>query len=144
MSLEEHAHLWEGTEPGWTLQYVENVVWNVTFPFAADGATIQEVSKLRELLDEFRDLAVSDVWKRLRGQASYRMQNSLTNLEMRSLIEKAERLGLAYAVESIDRSGYLPVHADGTAVLIEENHVSDEVVRRMLAAGVPVQRVHVD
>lgn len=144
MSIADYAHLWDGTEPGWTLRHYDWVEWKVIFRFAGNGPTLQEISKLRQLLDELRDEPVSKVWMRLRGRVSYALEYPLSNLEMRALAEKAERVGLAVSADPIDFSGYVPVHADGSSVKIKDNVIAAEVIRRMINSGVPVEEICVD
>jgi len=144
MSLDDYAHLWDGTETGWKLHHYDRKEWLVTFRFFSDGPTLEEIRKLRGLLDEFRDTPMSEVWKRLRGQASYALANTLSNLEMRRLTDNAKHLDLTVSVDPVDRSGYLPVYSDGSAMIIEEDVIAAEVARRMIEAGVEVQEVHVD
>lgn len=144
MSLDEYAYLWNGTQPGWRLQYFCRMEWLITFRFSLNGPTLEEVRKLRGLPDEFRDTPTSEVWNRLRGQQSYTLADARSNLEMRRLTEDAGRLQLPVSVEARDDSGYLPVHVDGFALVIEDDTIADKVARRMIEAGVEVEEIHVD
>jgi hypothetical protein len=144
MSLEEYAHLWDGSETGWKLQHFHQMEWQLTFCFSSHGPTLAEISKLRELLDEFRDSTVSEVWNSLRGRASYALSQTLSNLEMRRIVDKAEQMNLKVSVDAMDGSGYLPMNSAGSVMIIEDDTIADEVARRMIQAGVEVQEIEVD
>ncbi|GAB5517732.1 hypothetical protein [Rhodopirellula baltica] len=144
MTLDEYRHLWDGSEPGWTLHRFDRIVWRITFSFAPNGAVQSDIIALRKLLPALRAQPISNVVASLRGQASYELPEELGNIDMRNLMDAANTLGLEPHAESIDRGGYLPVHADGSALLIENDDESKLVAERMLAAGVPVTEIHVD
>lgn len=144
MSIDEFQHLWDGYGPGWTLRHIDHVVWSITFHFLESGPTPKETLALRELLDEFRDRPMSEVLQQLRGNSTYMLPRTLGNIEARHLTEAARRLGLNVNADAIGRSGYLPEHSTGYAMLIDDDELAAEVARRMIAAGVPVIEVHVD
>ncbi len=91
MSIDEYSHLWDGTESGWTLHHYNRVEWKFTFCFGDDGPTLADISAMRETLDDFRDQPVKSIWDKLRGKATYSMPETLSNLEMRWLVDKADR-----------------------------------------------------
>ena len=144
MTLDEYRHLWDGSEPGWTLHRFDRIVWRITFNFAPDGAAQSDLIALRKLLPALRAQPISNVVASLRGQSSYELPEELGNIDMRNLMDAAKTLGLETHAESIDRGGYLPVHTDGSALIIEDDDESKLVAERMLAAGVPVTEIHVD
>jgi hypothetical protein len=144
MSIDEFRHMWDGTEPGWTLHHIDHVVWSITFHFLESGPTPKETLALRKLLDEFRDRPMSEVLQQLRGQSTFTLPRTLGNIEARYLTESARRLGLNVNADAIDRSRYLPEDSTGYAMLIEDEELAAEVARRMIAAGVPVIEMHVD
>jgi hypothetical protein len=144
MSIDEFSHLWDGSESGWTLHHYDRMVWKVTFHFGDDGPTLTEISAMRDTLDDFRDQPVKLIWDKLRGTSTYSMSETLSNLKMRWLVDKADRASLRTSVVPIDRSGYLPVRRDGSATIIEDDRLAEEVAQRMIAAGVPIEEIHVD
>lgn len=144
MPIDEYRHLWDGSEPGWTLHRVEHIAWSVSFSFSETGPTPSEIVALRKLLDEFRNSSMPAVLQQLRGQSTYMMPYELGNIEMRQLVDSARELGLEVKAESIDRGGYLPVSSEGHALIIEDDDISAQVKERMIAAGVPITDVHVD
>ena len=145
MPVEEHKHMWDGSEPGWTLRQLDHTVWRISFSFLGDGPTQSEILNLRKLLPEIRSTPVSALFTELRGRSTYRLLNDFGNIEMRTLMDSANELGLHASAEPVDRGGYTPVHPDGSDIIIEDNDISVCVTEKMLAAGVPVTRItHVD
>ena len=144
MSLDEYRYLWDSSQPGWTLNRVNQLDWNVTFHFAGTGPTPAEVSAIRSLLDCFRDTPMSAVWSQLRGQSSYMLKDTLGNLEMRWLVDASDRAGLKTSVSSINSGGCLPVHVDGHMLIIEDDGLAAQVAQKMIGAGVPVSDTHID
>ena len=144
MPIDEFSHLWDGSESGWTLHHYNRMEWTISFQFGDDGPTLAEISAMRNVLDDLRNQPVKSIWDKLRGKTSYLLSETLSNLEMRWLVDKADRASLRTSVEPVDRSGYLPVSLDGSAMIIEDDRLADEVARRMIEAGVPVQEIHVD
>ena len=110
MTLDEYRHLWDGSEPGWTLHRFDRTVWRITFSFASNGPSQSDIIALRKLLASLCSKPISQVLAQLRGQAAYELPNELGNIEMRNLMDTARELGLQPNAESIDRGGYLPVH----------------------------------
>jgi hypothetical protein len=144
MILDDFQYLWDGRDSGWKLRMIERIEWQLTFEFANSGPTIQEVSHLRNLLDDFREMPLNLVLERLRGQYAYRIPQDLSNLAMRRLQEKADQLGLRTSAEAIDRGSYLPIHEDGTTIVIEDGVIAGEVANRMMEAGIAIEIVHID
>ena len=144
MTLDEYRHLWDGSEPGWTLHRFDRVVWRITFSFPANGPSQSDILALRKLLPAFRAQPISQVLAHLRGQTAYELPDELGNIDMRNLMDSASELGLQPNAEPVDRGGYLPVHSDGSAMIIEDDDESALVAEQMLAAGVPVTEIHVD
>ena len=144
MSIDEFKHIWDGSDPGWTLHHYRHSESTITFHFLESGPTSSEILALKKLLDEFRDRPMSEVFQELRGQSTYTLSRTLGNIESRNLTEASRRLGLKVKADAIDRSSYLPVRADGLAMLIEDDEEAAEVARRMIAAGVPVIEAEVE
>jgi hypothetical protein len=144
MSLDEFSHLWDGTDPDWSLNRFDRVNWVITFHIAESGPQHSELLALKKLVDELRDQPTSKVLCLLRGTTEFTFPREVGNIELREIVAAARKLGLNVKSTSIDRSGYLAVHADGTAMIIEDNDLAAQVYERMLAAGVPVTEIHVD
>jgi hypothetical protein len=144
MSIDDLTYLWDGSDKGWTLHHYNRMEWAVTFRFGDNGPTFTEVSAMRDMLDDLRNEPVKSVWSKLRGKPTYSLPETLSNREMRWLVDKADRASLRTSVVPVDRSGYLPVSSNGSAMLIEDDRLAEEVAHRMIAAGVPVEEIHVD
>lgn len=144
LDINDYQHLWDGSDPGWKLVRLESQRWRLMFIFAESGPSLQEISGLRGLLDEFRNIPINIVFNELRGQGTYLLPRDLSNLEMRSMMEQAQQLGLCTSVVEDDQSGYLPIHDSGLAMIIEDNAIAVEVASRMLEAGLVVEVIHSD
>jgi len=142
--IDEYRYLWDGSEPGWRLRETDFTVHYISFCFGECGPSKADVLALRRLLDEFRDRPMHEVWNQLRGSESYTIPRDFTNLEMRSLVERAERAGLTVTLDGEQRGGYLPISADGGALIIEDDELAKAVAEKMIAAGVPVEHEHID
>jgi hypothetical protein len=138
--LDEYRHLWDGSEPGWTLVRVDRVVWRLVFEFGESGPTQLEIASLRTLLDEFRDIPLSTVWKRLKGLRRYEPDQQYGDNDCRTLSERAAILGLRVQPIARDAGGCVPISPGGCALIIENNALAKEVTDRMREAGVPISR----
>jgi hypothetical protein len=47
-------------------------------------------------------------------------------------------------VDGVNRSSYCLMSSEGSALLIEDCAIAEEVARRMIEAGVEVEAIHVD
>lgn len=142
--LQELAFLWDGSQPHWKLQHIDYALYWVTFLFAESGPTATEIIGIRKTLDEFRDQPMQQVLSKLRAKNSYKLLRSLTNLEMRSLVEEANEHGLKVTVDGRQTGGYVLISPDMMAFLIEDEKLRAAAIDRMIAAGVPVEHIHVD
>ncbi len=143
-SIDKYCHLWDGSEPGWTLCYTNYAEHYVAFEFENSGPTIAELKSLRQLVPELRNRPLLELVVAMRGQHHYRIPKRLAAMNAHDLVEVALRAGLTATVESIDRSGYDPIAPDGCALIIEDDHLADQVVQRMLEAKVLVTYVEAD
>lgn len=144
MCLADFEFLWDGSQPGWTLHRIDRVEWTIRFRFGETGASQAEIVALRKLVPELRDEPIVTVSQQLRQEHDYTFPRALGNLEVRALMEAARKAGLVATADSIDRGGYLPVDAEGHALIIEDDRLAAQVAERMIAAGVPVVEIHVD
>jgi hypothetical protein len=143
--LDEYRHMWDGTEPGWTLTRVDRLTWRVVFAFDPSGPTKAEVIRLRKLLKESQDVPTAEVWNCLRGATSYQAQEEFGNLDAKRLHGQATKAGLRATFTSRDEGGYLPISPLGMATIIEDDDMARQVIARMMEAGVSVKNItHVD
>ncbi len=144
MAIEEFAHMWDGSDDGWTLHYFDRKAWRITVRFPEGRPSIHDVSKLRQLDDDLRNVPASSLWTQLRDVASYSLASELSNVDIHAKMQVGTELGLHCECECIDKSGYLAVHVNGSAMIIEDDDEARQVTQRMLDAGVPVVETHID
>ncbi len=142
--LDGFQYLWDGSDPGWKLMRVDRVVWRVGFEFKSTGPSEHEVTVLRQLLAEFRDLPASQVWNRLRGARKYQVQAEFDDAQACELGECATKLGVCATLLPVNQGGYVPVSPDGSAMAIEDDALAKEIVAKMLQVGVPVEDLNTD
>jgi len=141
--LDDYAHLWDGSEPGWTLRSTQQRTWRIRFVFSDSKPTMSEVRTLRQLLPGLRALPAREAVKRLSAAPYYDLPEPTSNIEMRSLVDRAKALGLVVEATVEDHSWELPVRG-GSVLLIEDDTTARRVCERMRAAGVPVEHIEVD
>jgi hypothetical protein len=144
MSIEEFKYLWDGTEPGWFLQHIDHVVWNLIIHFRESGPSNQEISKLYKIVPELSSKKITSIYKELKGHSIYRTQENYGNIESRRLYSQAIELGLNVELESKQIGGYLPISKDNSALIIKDDSLANMVVEKMIEAGVKIVEVHVD
>lgn len=141
--LDEFAFLWDGSQPGWRLQWINSQVWHVRVRFAPEGSTVDEIRRLRQLVPSFGALTAREAMAQLRGKSVFDLPEPLGNIETRSLVEQARALGLETEVEVEERSTFLPIR-DGEVLIIEIDELARRVGERMKAEGLPVDLIEED
>jgi hypothetical protein len=145
MNIEQYKYLWDGSEEGWALHHTDHVVWNITYLFSPEGPSKDEIVKLRKVVPEFKNKALSLVLKKLKGVQDYTDESPYGNIEAKRLESVIGSLGLKYKMNAEQIGGYLPVSKDNMALLIEDEKTSITVCEKMIEAGVPVIcHTHVD
>ena len=144
MSIEDFAHMWDGSDDGWTLHYFDRKAWRITVRFPQGRPAIHDVAKLREFDDDLQNIPTSKIWEQLRDLPSYSLASEFSNVDIHTKMKRGKELGLNCDCICIDHSGYLAVHANGSAMIIEDDEEAGQVTQRMLDAGVPVVQTHVD
>ncbi|MCE9556974.1 MAG: hypothetical protein K8T91_26810 [Planctomycetes bacterium] len=143
-NVDEFQQMWDGSEPGWRLVKVHRNTWRVIFHFGENGASKIEMVALRKILNELRDVPPEQVWRQLQSSPSYEYPEDLGNIESCELVNAAQSVGLAATAKSVDRGGYLPIAADGSAMIIEDDELAEQVTQKMIASGVPIEQMEVD
>ncbi len=144
MAIEELAHMWDGSDAGWTLHYFDRKAWRITVRFPEARASIHDVAKLRQFDDDLRNVPASNLWEQLRDLACYTLASEFSNIDINAKMKRGSELGLHCECVCVDCSGYLPVDVNGFAMIIEDDNEAKQVTQRMLDAGVPVVQTHVD
>ena len=144
MPFEDFAHMWDGTDDGWTLHYFDRKEWQITVRFPGGRPTIQDIVKLRNFDEDLLILPASSLWGQLRDVDRCTLQTNVSSVEVHSKMERGNELGFQCECVCVDRSGYLAVHLNGSAMIIEDEEEAKQVTQRMIAAGVPIVETHVD
>ncbi len=144
MPLEDFAHMWDGTDDGWTLHFFDRKEWQITVRFTTGRPTIQDITKLRNFDDVLLNLPASSLWGQLRDVDRYTLQTNFSSVDVHSKMQRGTELGFQCECVCIDRSGYLAVHLNGAAMIIEDDDEAKQVTQRMIAAGVPIVETHID
>lgn len=141
--LDDYAHLWDGSEPGWRLHVTNHLMWRIRIVFSDSRPTTRELRAMRRLLPELRAQPVREVMASLGCASSYDLPAAVGNIEMYDLMRRAEALGLNAKATVEDHSWGVPVR-DGCALVIEDEQLARRVWEQMEAAGVPVHFTEVD
>ena len=144
MSIEDYRYLWDGTEPGWMLQRFDHAECYLVFEFADGGPSSKEIMQMHKCLPELRKEKTSHVYRVLDKVPSYRTTESLGNIEAQNIRSTASKLGLNVAIEVEHNISYLPVFNEKQALLIDDEDLSKQVVKKMIEAGVPVVETYAD
>jgi hypothetical protein len=145
MNIEKYKYLWDGSEEGWTLHHIDQVVWIITYLFSSKGPTKDEIIALHKLVPSFKDKSLSFVLKNVKCVREYKDEYQYGNIEAKRLEGEINVLGLNYKTEAVQAGSYLPVSKDNMALIIEDKQTSIAVSKKMLEAGVPVIcHTHVD
>ena len=144
-NLDEYKYLWDGTEPGWKLQHLDKVEWKLVFKFIENGKPTQkELRSLWKLVPELQHYKLPELYKYLKNKSEYSPMEKYGNIEARNIYEKAEEIGLVVTMTGKQKGGYLPISTNTEALLIEDEEIEEVIIKKMLAAGVKVEEIHVD
>lgn len=144
-ALKEFAYLWDGTEPKWYLSHIQKSQWYFDISFAAPGATLKDIQKLRKILPELNALPLPECLKQLRNCTAFQTKRIYYNIEMHQIAEKLSASGFEFNAFAKVIDSYLPVRADSLGLLIEDDELKKIVVEKMLENGCEVKdTVHVD
>ena len=144
MTIDTYKYLWDGSELGWALQYIERVIWKMEVHFVDGKPTKAELLVMHRLLPELRAQSISKVYACLAGESKYVSPNEYGSLEARKLSTEAKQAGLNVLLFSDDRSSYIPIKNGKTALVIDDGALAELVVKKMMDAGVPIKTVHID
>lgn len=56
-NLVDYSYLWDSTDDGWVLLYINRDVLLLTVKFSAEGPSLKEVAALRTAIPEFRSMS---------------------------------------------------------------------------------------
>jgi len=144
MSVDDYKNLWDGSEPGWVLEYTDHTVWSIVFLFGENGPSQSEIIRLHKLIPELQDKSLAEVCRILKNQASYRTQEEYGNIEASRIKDNALDLGLNLEMEARQAGGCLPVFKDNTALIIEDEELLKAVAEKMIESGIEVIDINID
>ena len=141
MPLAEFDHLWNGTEAGWTIQVTRRNEHDVSVAFRDPGATVADIAKLRQLVDELRGLSAVDAQKRLAKKTRVALGRKW-EIEAHQLERRGRELGLRVELEARRTTSYLPVNElTKSALVIEDDDLARRVCEEAISRGVKVVEV---
>lgn len=132
-----YRHLWDGTEPGWSvLEHTEDRE-EVRILFAMTGPTLVEIKALRTIDPVLADTA-SEVLAHLRG-TSYHSLGTHESMSARRMKQRCAAAGLRVEARPSRhvRRGLFN-RATKHYLLIEDEAVLEAVVQEALRRGLPV------
>jgi hypothetical protein len=135
--LEELTHLWDGTED-WVLHAFYHSEVDLKIVFEGEHPSIQEIMAVRKLLEEYREIPVQKIKAQI-GASKVLSLGKRSTFESQPLLQHAQEIGLTVVQLGASHTGYLPFNrTDKTALIIEDDELSERVAKKMLEAGVPV------
>ena len=140
-----YAHLWDGSEPGWTVRVTHWSECQVVVVFDPPGPTVRDVATMRDLFDELRTRPATAVWAQLRGQLRIVLERNYTPMEVRPYAIAARARGLRIELPGPRRVIYQPFNTTTQkVVIIEDDELATRIGKRMQAAGVSEVAVEAD
>ena len=144
MNIESYKYLWDGSEPEWILQYHDHIVWHIEFNFEGSGPNKNQIIQMHKIIPELHKEPLPVVYKILKGKHIYRTKEHYQNIEIKELERLCSELDFNFTTESKQIGGYLPISKDNYALLIEDEQIEKQVIKKMLESGVKVEIIHVD
>ena len=133
--LEELSHLWDGTE-NWVLHAFYHSEVDLKIVFEGEHPSIQEIMAVRKLLEEYREIPIQKIKAQI-GASKELSLGKRSTFEAQPLLQHAQELGLSVVQTGASHIGYLPFNQiDQTALIIEDDELSERVAKKMLEAGV--------
>lgn len=133
--LAELSYLWTSGE--WTLAWVHHSRARLVLVFPAGRPSLQELLATRAVVPGLRNIPIS-VLKAELGTASEFIVGEFGGMEARRLQMAALKRGLQTRLEDTSYTGYLPLSAQGSVLIIEDDELSRRVSDEMLLRGIPV------
>ena len=144
MSIENYKYLRDGTEDGWTLQEINRTSWKLTFSFESAGPTMEQITKLRNLLPELKGKSSAQVLKILKGKSQFEPEATFGNISMQQIKNLASAAGLSFKTNAIEHKNYLPTRNGNQVLVIESEELAIEIALNMKKAGIKVVETYVD
>lgn len=133
--LAELSYLWTSGE--WGLHKIHRSLARIFFCFPAGRPSLNDLIAVRSLVPKFSNAPIS-LLKAEVGELNEFAVGEFGGIEARRLEAEVQARGLAVRMEDMSDTGYLPVSAQGTALIIEDNELAALATEEMLRRGVPV------
>jgi hypothetical protein len=141
---ERYAFVWDGSQPGWTVESTGYQVAIVVAHFGPAGPTLAEIKALRELDETLGALPVSEVYARV-GKQSRVVLGRYEGKGLRRIGLAARAAGIQVTEESARSSWCSLIHAaSGRRIDIEDEDEGNQLVAAMRARGLPITLVEAD
>jgi hypothetical protein len=134
-ALADLSYLWTSGE--WTLHEVHHAQSRVIFVFTDGRPSAQELLAIRRVVPRFAQLPISVLMDEL-GELPAFVAGEFPNIEAQSLEVKARERALNVRREDTSYTSYLPVNAEGSALIIEDDALAVLVTSEMRKRGVPI------
>jgi hypothetical protein len=134
--LQPYAELW--TSGKWIVHRTRHSCAKIIIEFEKERATPRELAVLRRLVDRFRDVSALEVKAAVEGQARLNL-DVMRGMEARRLFLQLREAGLHVHLEDASYVSHMPVTKNpSSAMLIEDEELSEKVCAEMIRHGAPV------
>jgi hypothetical protein len=135
--LEEFQYLWDGTDT-WTLHVSYHSRVELKIAFNSEHPTVTEIIAVRKLLEEYRHMPVHQLKEKI-GNSKVLSIGEYSTSEAEPITLNASKLGLSVMEKDSSRTEYLPYDQENQlALLIDNDELSEQIIKKMLEAGVPI------
>lgn len=140
--VDEYAYLWDGSDPGWTLNHTRWRSAELALVFAASGPSVKEIVALRSAIPSYAARSAAEILSALRGCERVAL-GTHPAFEARGIADRCRSVGLAVEWVARDVSRYVPSNdVTGSWLIIEDNELARRVYDRAIREGIRV--VHTD
>jgi hypothetical protein len=138
--VERYAFLWDGSEPGWTVERTCFGVAEVVAHFPDGGPSLADIKALRDLDETLGGLPVSAVYARLARAREVELGRHEGRL-LRRIQQDAAAAGIRVSLRAARSTWYALVHrSTGRRITLDDEsdgqRLFDEARRRGLPVGV--------
>ncbi|KAA3602603.1 hypothetical protein ACUDTJ_08585 [Stenotrophomonas pavanii] len=141
-SVNEYAYVWDGSDPGWTLNLRRRQYAELALVFAASGPSVKEIVALRSALPAYAARSAAEILSALRGCQRVALGTHLA-FEAKGIASRCRGAGLTVEWVAREVSRYmLSNNVTGSWLIIEDNGLARSVYDRAMREGIRV--VHTD
>jgi hypothetical protein len=138
-SLAEYEYLWDGSEPGWTIQQRDESRARVSVVFETDSPSVNELKKLRQVFPGYSDIPLSELKASLQGRNDHEI-GDFESSEVHEMASNCDKAGLVLRIDAYQHRTYLPVNEiTSIALIIEDDDLAKAVAEHAIERGLPVR-----